>query len=184
MRLRKIISHLRKRPLLAIGAGACVVVTCAGLGLLLLAPRDQVREQVLETPVELSDLALRGLQNEPVNFSQKSDHVRVIGIFASWCPYCKNHLRMLSDFAREHTEAEVVAVNRAEQYEVARAYLDGAGAEGLTLLLDPTDSYYHSVGGKAMPEVVIADKSGRILTQLRGPMSREALEEAYRTSVE
>lgn len=183
--MRRQVKDFLKGKRLLLAGGALVVVGVAGGALFLMqSERTLPPNESFSEPVELSDLTLRGLDNNPVAFSRKSGSVRVIGIFASWCPYCAEHLRVLSDFAREHGDVEVVAVNRAEQYEVAHAYLRENSADNVTLLLDPEDTYYHSVGGQAMPEVVIADTSGTILSHLRGPVTKERLEEAYRASVQ
>ncbi len=183
IRYRTVVALLRKRPWVALTVVSILIVVLSGLGLMLIS-RDEPVPVNNELPVELSDLTLRNLENEVVEFSHRSSRVRVIGIFASWCPYCREHLVVLSQFARTHSDVEVVAVNRAEPYEVARAYLTDVGADNLTLLLDPDDAYYKSVGGRAMPEIVIADTRGSILTHLRGPISSEKLEEAYLSSVQ
>ncbi len=95
--------------------------------------------------------------------------------WASWCPYCGTEIQGLSKFKQTYGDSiQVVAVNRGESLQVAKAYTDHLGdTAGVTFLLDPEDAFFKQIGGYAMPEMVFIDSAGTIIYHQRGPIKME-----------
>lgn len=94
----------------------------------------------------------------------------VINTWASWCTFCKRELLDFATVQREFGDKIVIiAVNRSETKETAKKYSDELGVtDDLIFLLDPTDSFYQSIGGFSMPETIFIDKNGNIIEHKRG----------------
>lgn len=97
----------------------------------------------------------------------------VINSWASWCPFCRAELPDLAAVQKEVGGAVAfLAIDRAESRDQAKRYSDALGlSSGLIFLLDPTDSFYQSIGGFSMPETIFVDKAGIIRDHKRGPMA-------------
>lgn len=118
------------------------------------------------------DFALRDYDGKTVRLADFAGKSLVINIWAAWCPFCRKEL---VDFAAVQKEfgdkAVIIAIDRAESREVAKKYSDALGVTGdLIFLLDPSDSFYQSIGGFSMPETIFIDKNGAIVDHKRGPM--------------
>ncbi|MBI2038042.1 MAG: TlpA family protein disulfide reductase [Candidatus Magasanikbacteria bacterium] len=103
----------------------------------------------------------------------------VINSWAAWCPFCRQEL---PDFALAQKEfgdkVVIIAIDRAESLGVAKGYTDQQGTtDKLILLLDPSDSFYQSIGGFSMPETIFVDKNGQIIEHKRGVMAIEEIRE-------
>ena len=128
------------------------------------------------------DFTLQDYEGNEVTLTSFSGMVRIVNLWASWCPFCVDEL---SEFARiaEHYEGlvEVFAVNRAEPPSIARAFSDAIeGSEHIHFVLDPEDSYFAQIGGFAMPETLFIDREGNIRLHKRGPMQFEEIEAALK----
>lgn len=112
----------------------------------------------------------------PTDFTGKS---LVINSWAAWCPFCRKELVDFVAIQKEFSERVViVAIDRAESREVAKKYSDELGVtDGLIFLLDPSDSFYQSIGGFSMPETIFVDKNGNIVEHKRGPMEIQEIRE-------
>jgi len=106
--------------------------------------------------------------------------VLVLNMWATWCPFCVDEL---PDFAKLQTafpeSVAVVAINRAEPLGQTQLYIDDqlhlTGA--MVYLLDPSDSFYKSIGGFSMPETLFVDREGNIRLHKRGPLRFEEMKE-------
>jgi thiol-disulfide isomerase/thioredoxin len=101
----------------------------------------------------------------------------VANVWASWCPYCVNELPGFGKIQKEFSDQIVIlAINRGESAEQARAYLERLGMESdLLYYLDPEDSFYTSIGGFSMPETIFVDREGNVITHKRGPVSADEI---------
>jgi cytochrome c biogenesis protein CcmG, thiol:disulfide interchange protein DsbE len=121
--------------------------------------------------------ALIDFDGREARLSSLRSYPLVVHTWASWCPYCAAELMHLANLEREHQgDIYVVAINRGESLAEARTYTAALeGVENVHFLLDPSDTYYKSIGGYAMPETVFYKSRGEIFFHQRGPMSsREA----------
>lgn len=96
--------------------------------------------------------------------------ILVVNAWASWSPFSKSEFELLSALKSEYgNEITILAVNRMESTELANAYLDSIGrTEGIEFIIDPTDHFFDTVEGYAMPETIVYDKYGHITYHMRG----------------
>lgn len=127
-----------------------------------------------ETFREEFNLTLRAYDGTEVPLSDFRRSLIVAHTWASWCPYCSGELQNLSELKKEFGDAiTVLAVNRAESLEEARAFTDSLGISGVEILLDEDDSFFRSIGGYAMPETVFIDSNSEVIFHQRGPMQMD-----------
>ncbi|PIP73576.1 MAG: hypothetical protein COW88_01400 [Candidatus Lloydbacteria bacterium CG22_combo_CG10-13_8_21_14_all_47_15] len=98
--------------------------------------------------------------------------VFVINSWAVWCPFCKDELADFAALQEEFGERiAVIAIDRQEPLATVKGFTDAIGiTDTMTFLIDPTDSFYRSIGGFSMPETIFADANGEIRIHKRGPM--------------
>lgn len=128
------------------------------------------------------------IEGNPVDLADYIGGTIVVTSWASWCPFCSDQLRQLSDYLNENPDSEVyvLAINRAEPITTAQSFLKTINAhENIVLLLDPKDKYYKSIGGFTMPETVFYDRKGSIVHHQRGVLKslgiEKYIEEANKT---
>lgn len=125
------------------------------------------------------DFSLQDYTGKTVSFADFAGKPLVINSWAAWCPFCKQEL---PDFAAAQKEfgdkVTIIAIDRAESLNIAKGYTDSQGTTGkLIFLLDPSDSFYQSIGGFSMPETIFVDKDGNIVDHKRGPMDLNEIRE-------
>ena len=124
------------------------------------------------------DSVFTDLAGEPVDLSQFDNTVRVVNSWASWCPFCVNELPDFDELASGYDREDVVviAINRKEPTKTVQSYLETIESlPHVTLLLDPTDSFYSSIGGFAMPETIFYNRDGEVVVHKRGFMKLEEM---------
>jgi thiol-disulfide isomerase/thioredoxin len=120
------------------------------------------------------------LAGNPVVLSNYVGSVLVVNVWASWSPFSKNDLAVLSRLADRYAADPVhfLAINRAENPLTAERFLKVVNATSdLLLVLDPDDRYYKSIGGYSMPETVLYDSEGEEVLHLHGALTEEVLTE-------
>lgn len=113
------------------------------------------------------------LDGNRVTLSQYEGKALVINAWASWCPFCVEELPDFSELAKEFADKDVVvlAVNRRESLNTAKAFLNSVGnPENIVFLMNSDDSFYRSIGGFSMPETQFYSKSGELVAHKRGFM--------------
>lgn len=119
------------------------------------------------------DFSLKDYDGNTHSFSDLSEgKIAVVNSWAVWCPFCKNEL---DDFAELQEsfgdDIVVIAIDRGESLERAKAFTDQIEVtDRMTFLLDPSDSFYKSIGGFSMPETIFVNTKGEIVLHKRGPM--------------
>jgi len=122
--------------------------------------------------------SLKNYSDKMVSLSDFSDKkALVINSWAVWCPFCKKEL---ADFALLQKEfgddIAVIAIDRQESLEKAKGFTDSIGiSDKITFLMDPSDSFYKSIGGFSMPETIFIDSDNNIIIHKRGPMEFEEM---------
>lgn len=132
------------------------------------------------------DKVFTGMNGEVVDLSDFFGRVMLVHSWASWCPSCAEELRQLSAVASEYDQDEVVviAVNRAEDRFTAERYLNTYNLQPkVELILDPSDSFYASIGGYAMPETVVYGKDGEIILHVRGNIDAAKIRNTLETAL-
>lgn len=105
--------------------------------------------------------------------------------WASWCTYCGAELQELVKLKKTYGDKiQILAINRAEPLLTAKAFTDNLGiSEDVTLLLDPRDTFFRSIGGYAMPETVFINEKGDIVFHQRGPIDVVSIETSLKDLV-
>lgn len=155
---------------LAIIIGVLIV---AGVSWLAISSRDASKESTHQAQSEKApDFALQDYNGKIVKLADFAGKPLIVNSWAAWCPFCRKEL---VDFAAAQKEfgddVVIVAIDRVESQETAKKYTDELGVtNGLIFLLDPSDSFYQSIGGFSMPETIFVDRDGNIAERKRGPM--------------
>lgn len=125
------------------------------------------------------DFALQNYDGKTVRLADFAERPLVINSWAAWCPFCRKEL---VDFAIAQKEfgdkVVIIAIDRQESFFTAKKYSDELGVTNdLIFLLDPSDSFYQSIGGFSMPETIFVDENGNIVDHKRGPMNINEIRE-------
>ncbi len=118
------------------------------------------------------------LEGNPFSFDAYRGTVRVVNVWASWSPFSTQELQDLETLATEYQDKNVtiIAINRKETKERAKAFLDTIGQfQNLLIAIDQTDAFYTSVGGFSMPETLFYDDQGNIVRHYRGALQLEQM---------
>lgn len=125
------------------------------------------------------DFALKDYEGNKVKLSDfKGEKGVFLNFWATWCPFCVNELPLMGNIQEKHKGQYVtLAVNRAENRELAKDFSDKLGVTGkMIFLLDPGDLQYFKYGGFAMPFSIFIDKNGVIKDLKFGPLTEQELE--------
>lgn len=162
---------------LAIVIGILII---GGAGWLVISNGSASEESKEATQAEKApDFALQDYNGKTVGLADFAGKPLVINSWAAWCPFCRKEL---PDFAAAQKEfgdkVIIIAVDRVESLGVAKGYTDQQGTtDNLIFLLDPSDSFYQSIGGFSMPETIFVDKNGNVIIHKRGPMDLQEIKE-------
>ena len=108
------------------------------------------------------------VSGQPAKASDYAGKVVVISFWASWCGPCRKELPVLEGLQQAGKGGiQVVAVN-IERPDVFRKAAKVLGELHLMLANDRDDQSQHAYGVKAIPQMVIIGKDGRILDIHRG----------------
>ena len=156
-----------------------IIVVCIAfaLGLVYFAARPHIAPEE-KSFFSLFSLPLQDYQGKTVRLSAFETKPIVVYLWASWCPYCQEGFRNLSQAQSAHANIAFVAINRGEPFMDAKGFTDKIGLPaGIAYLLDPDDTFYKAIGGFAMPEYIFVDRRSTIVGHARGPLTPEQLEE-------
>lgn len=130
-------------------------------------PTEQ-EAQLVKAPI----FRLQDYSGKTISLADFPGKPLVINSWAAWCPFCRQELPDFTAAQKEFGDRIIIiAIDRAEGLGTAKKYSDELGVTGnIVLLLDPSDSFYKSIGGFSMPETIFVDKDGFIHEHKRGPM--------------
>ena len=119
------------------------------------------------------------IEGNPLSLNNYLGQPVIAFAWASWCPECGEQLKLLAEFERIN-KSTILAFNRAEPLSTAQSFLDYFSVSGdVLLVIDQGDSFFHSMGGYAMPELIMFDAFGNVAYHNRGPISVETLEREW-----
>lgn len=160
---------------------AIVLVGCAIATFLIVSPSSpfaglQNDLKAIEPSIEASYTDLDG---NPVLLSTFKGKSLIINSWATWMPFSKDELLLLSEIKRRNgDEVQVLAINRMEDKEYIKSYLSAFSIEtNIIFLVDPTDNFFKAIGGYAMPETVFYDRDGVMQAHKRGVLTKDELEQ-------
>lgn len=127
--------------------------------------------------VSVEGLPYTDLDGNPVDLSTHDGKIRVVKVWASWVPASAEELMDLTAVAKEFgTDMVALAINRNEPARTVIAYLATVGElETVHVILDPTDHFYKSTNGYTMPQTVIYDRNGEVITHTHGRLNEEQM---------
>lgn len=128
---------------------------------------------------KVPDFRLQDYEGKTVSLADFAGKPLVINSWAAWCPFCREELPAFAAVQKEFGDRVViVAIDRQESLATAKGFTDAQGTSNdLIFLLDPSDSFYQSIGGFSMPETIFVDGAGVIQLHKRGPMSVDEIRE-------
>ena len=164
-----------------IGTGIAVII--AGAAIFIAVNRDGNQETSTNDFDTFAALSLVDYHGNRLSLEQFRGRPLVINSWAVWCPFCRKELPDFAELQKEFGDRIVViAIDRQEPLEKAKGYTDGLDiSDGLLFLLDPSDSFYKSIGGFSMPETIFVDANGRIAFHKRGPMTIDEMRDIVET---
>ncbi len=127
----------------------------------------------------IPDFELKNYDGITMRLADFRGKALVVNSWASWCGYCARELKDAVSIQKEFPRDVVfVAINRAESRDVAKKFTDNLGiSRDLVFLLDPSDSFYASLGGTATPETVFISDEGFIVDRAQGVADTDILRE-------
>jgi thiol-disulfide isomerase/thioredoxin len=160
-----------------LGIGTAVLLFAGGV--VFLVTQGPNGAGVSASPEKIFDLSFKDYEGNDVSFSDFAGKALVVNSWATWCPFCRNELPDLAQIQEEFAgQVVVVAVDRAESLSRVKEHSDALGVTGrIMLFLDPSDSFYKTIGGFSMPETLFVDKEGVIQDHVRGLMNLKEMRE-------
>jgi len=152
------------------------VLLVAGIATWLIVTRNNQENEVASPAMQA--LSTTGeqdpytdLEGNPMGLTGYVGTVLVVSTWASWCPSCVDSLKELSLLAQAYppTEVKILAINRSDPANIAKAFLRKYGiSSDVQLVLDGDDRFFKSIDGYTMPETVIYDPDGNVLYHKHG----------------
>lgn len=125
-------------------------------------------ERVITKNQELTFSSLEG-ENVAIESIVRSSDFTLVYTWASWCPFCAEDLVYLDEIAATNTNLQILALNRKESTHQANRFLSTIGPlDNITILIDSNDNYYKEIDGFSMPEGVLYNSEGSVVSHIRG----------------
>ncbi len=159
-----------------IGIGVIII---AGVLFFVLLNRNIETDTVQSDFDRLTHISLISYEGNTVSLAEFKGRPVVINSWAVWCPFCREELSDFSELQKEFGDRiTVIAIDRQEPLEKAKGYTDELDiTNDMVFLLDPSDSFYKSIGGFSMPETIFVNEDGNIVVHKRGPMDLNEMRE-------
>jgi thiol-disulfide isomerase/thioredoxin len=149
-------------------------------------PKNSANQAALSFKTPKDEQSYTDLAGMPIDLSDYVGETVVAISWASWCPVCDEELLKLQQLATEIDNKNLIllAINRSEPRTTAERYLKSIGdLSHVQLVLDPDDRHYRAINGYAMPETVVYDSRGTIVTHVRGAIESDSLKEVIKNSL-
>lgn len=131
--------------------------------------------------------AYTDINGQVISLEKYLGRIMVVTSWASWSPFSKNDLLVLSEISEKYPEDKVVviAINRKEGLEKAKRFVKTLPetVSTLKLALDPSDNFYNSISGFSMPTTVVYNQKGEVILRFDGVIVKEDLERLLDTAL-
>jgi len=159
-----------------IGIGVIII---AGV-LFFVLPNRNIETDTIQSDFErLTHISLISYEGNTVSFAEFNGRPVVINSGAVCWSVCREELADVSGLQKEFGDRiTVIAIDRQEPLEKVKGYTDELDiTNDMVFLLDPSDSFYKSIGGFSMPETIFVNEDGDIVVHKRGPMDLNEMRE-------
>ena len=105
----------------------------------------------------------------------------VVSLWSTWCVPCRRELPQLQQFAVEHQDVSVVAVNLGDKLDSVAAY---AAEIGLTMpvVIDSEGRISSALGVTSVPSTLVIDLHGKVIATHVGEITADELAVLVETS--
>lgn len=142
-----------------------------GLGLLVL---------LRGTAAPVPDVAVRGLDGEPLQLSSLQGKPLVVNLWATWCPPCLREMPAMAEAQRANPHVTFAFVNQGEGAGDVHAWLRRQQLELAGVYLDPFSDVGREVGSRGLPTTLFYDRHGRLVDTHVGELTRASLTSTLR----
>jgi thiol-disulfide isomerase/thioredoxin len=109
------------------------------------------------------------------------EDVLVVSLWSTWCVPCQRELPQLQQYALEHPEVSIVAVNLGDKPESVAQFAKEIGLN-MPILIDSEGRISSSLGVTSVPATLIIDSKGVVIATHVGEISAKDLALLVETS--
>ena len=109
------------------------------------------------------------------------EDVLVVSLWSTWCVPCRRELPQLQQYALEHPEVSIVAVNLGDKPESVTQFAKEIGLN-MPILIDSEGRISSSLGVTSVPATLIIDSNGVVIATHLGEISSTDLSTLVETS--
>jgi len=109
------------------------------------------------------------------------EDVLVVSLWSTWCVPCRRELPQLQQYALEHPEVSIVAVNLGDKPESVTQFAKEIGLN-MPILIDSEGRISSSLGVTSVPATLIIDSKGVVIAAHVGEISSTDLATLAETS--
>ena len=105
----------------------------------------------------------------------------VVSLWSTWCVPCRRELPQLQQFAVEHQDVSVVAVNLGDKLDSVAAYADEIGLT-MPVIIDTEGRVSSALGVTSVPSTIVIDSHGKVIATHVGEITANELAVLVETS--
>ena len=105
----------------------------------------------------------------------------VVSLWSTWCVPCRRELPQLQQFAVEHQDVSVVAVNLGDKLDSVAAYADEIGLT-MPVIIDTEGRVSSALGVTSVPSTLVIDLHGKVIATHVGEITADELAVLVETS--
>lgn len=109
------------------------------------------------------------------------EDVLVVSLWSTWCVPCRRELPQLQQYALEHPEVSIIAVNLGDKPESVTQFANEIGLN-MPILIDSEGRISSSLGVTSVPATLIIDSKGVVIATHVGEISTKDLALLVETS--
>jgi len=127
----------------------------------------------------LPDFSIETLDGGAFTLSEHRGELTVLNVWATWCGPCVKELPIFEAFAAAHSDVSILAIHGPMITEDVPAWLAETDFS-LPFAVDAEGTVTALLGASnVLPHTVVLDRSGAVLYNAPGSITRELLEELY-----
>lgn len=134
--------------------------------------------QHLQRANSLPEVTLYDRHGQPADWHNPPGKLRVVNLWATWCPPCRREMPVLMAAQAEHADIEFLFVNQGETPDIVQRFLSSQSLSLRNLLFDPESRLGQSAGSTALPTTLFYDAQGRQVGNHLGELSGASLAQA------